>query len=151
MRPASRVSRYYFVGRFGCAQYQCSGLLQNAHRKPRHDRQHTYGCDVCGGIDFRIVKQLSICGEVTCLMTPSPRYNTPLTGQQHTAQASVGIVFFYQISFNPNCICRGSFDWLVTRPKLAPPVTLVFGLPKRTRFIALKASARNCNFNFSRI
>jgi opacity protein-like surface antigen len=92
MRPASRVSPY-LAGGFGYAQYQSSELLQNANRNPLRDRQHTYGGNVGGGVDIRVVKHLSVRGEVRDFMTPSPRYNTPLTGLQHNVQASVGIVF----------------------------------------------------------
>jgi len=92
MRPASRVSPY-IAGGFGYAQYQSSELLQNANSNPLRDRQHTFGGNIGGGIDVRVFKHVSFRGEVRNFMTPSPRYNTPLTGLQHNVQASAGIVF----------------------------------------------------------
>jgi hypothetical protein len=61
--------------------------------------------------------------------------------------------FLYQISFNPNWICRDVVDVLLMAP--AVPETpegvnvIRFGVLKLARFSKLKISARNCRLKRS--
>jgi opacity protein-like surface antigen len=89
---AVRRLRPYVAGGMGYVQYHSSELLQSGAASPVRDRQHTWGGNFGGGVDVQVLRWLALRGEVRDFVTPTPRFNTPLTGAQHNVQVSGGIV-----------------------------------------------------------
>ncbi|MBY0375588.1 MAG: porin family protein [Bryobacteraceae bacterium] len=90
-RPEARFSPYLTAG-FGYAQYESSELLNNGSRSSVRGRQHTYAGSVGGGADWKFFGPISLRGELRHWFSPSPRFNTPLSGTQHNTVLSGGFV-----------------------------------------------------------
>lgn len=84
--------RPFLAGGVGYAQYHSSEMLQNGEVSPVRDRQHTWGGNFGGGMDVSVWRWLAVRGEVRNFVTPTPRFNTPLTGTQHNVVVSGGFV-----------------------------------------------------------
>jgi len=90
--PGARVSPYVVVGG-GYALYEQSTQTIGNQPNPAARRINRAALDYGGGVDVKVLRFLSLRGEIRDFYTGSPSYNVPfVSGGQHNVVAGGGVV-----------------------------------------------------------